>query len=191
MLMSNLTHRSLASKAQLNMLRENGLYKFITINIIPFFHTLQFNSRFYLCQTNSSSNNVQTTCTQAQCEGSQHGRQKCKDLFGNHGKRLKKIIIWKNSQLKCLTLLPLWVSSFLFAYFPDPTWSEPFFNFSVSHHVINLKGFTLRSREPTKLSQIFWDKMIHGHNFTSESIDKDWTSTHHQHNSSLASNLRR
>ena len=33
MLMSDLTHRSLACKAHLNMLIENALYKFITITI--------------------------------------------------------------------------------------------------------------------------------------------------------------
>ena len=65
---------------------------------------------------------------QAQCE---HGRQKYKGLYGNPDKKLKKIIIWRNSQLKSLTLLPLRVASFLCGYFPDPTRFEPFLSFVV------------------------------------------------------------
>ena len=40
-----------------------------------------------------------------------------KDLYG----KIKKIDIWKNSQSKSLTLLPLWVASFLCGSFPDQT----------------------------------------------------------------------
>ena len=46
-------------------------------------------------------------------------------------KGLKKIIVEEISFLKGLTLLPLWVASFLGGYFPDPMQFEPFFNFSV------------------------------------------------------------
>ena len=40
-------------------------------------------------------------------------QQKYKDLYGNPDKRPEKIILRKNSQSKSLTLLPLWIASFL------------------------------------------------------------------------------
>ena len=82
-----------------------------------------------------------TQAPQAQCK---HGRQKYKDLYGNPDKKLKKIIIRKNSQLKSLTLLPSWVASFLCGYFPDPTRFEPFLN-SV---IIRSQGWRLNSQVP-------------------------------------------
>ena len=65
----------------------------------------------------------------------------------------------KKSQLKSLTLLPLWVASFLCGYFPDPTRFEPFFNFWV------VDGYNKTSRLETKfsgatnLSQMILDKI--------------------------------
>ena len=49
-----------------------------------------------------------------------------KDLHENPDKRLEEIIINKNSQLKSLTFLPLWVASFLCGFFLDLTRFEPF-----------------------------------------------------------------
>ena len=60
---------------------------------------------------------------QSQCE---HGRQKYQDLYGNPDKKLKKIIIWKKSQLKSLNVLLLWIASFLCGYVPYPTRFEPY-----------------------------------------------------------------
>ena len=93
---------------------------------------------------------------QAQCE---HGRQKCKDLHGNPDKKLKKIIIWKKSQLKSLALLPLWVASFLCGYFPDPMQLEPLFNFWVINGYIEIPSPETKLSGATNLSQIFLDKM--------------------------------
>ena len=62
--------------------------------------------------------------------------------------RLKKIIIWKDSQLKSLTLLQLSVASFPCGYFPDPTRFEPFLNFSVVNCIIKSQDWRLNSQEP-------------------------------------------
>ena len=67
---------------------------------------------------------VSSQAPQAQCEGTR-GQQKYKDLYGNPDKKPEKIILRKNCQLKSLTLLPLWVASFLCGFFPDSTRIKP------------------------------------------------------------------
>ena len=52
-------------------------------------------------------------------------QQNCKDLYGSSDKRLEKIILRKNSQLKSLTLVPLWFAFFLCGFFPDATRIKP------------------------------------------------------------------
>ena len=94
---------------------------------------------------------------QAQCE---HGRQKYKDLYGNPDKKLKKIIVREKSQLKSLTLLPLWIASFLCGFFPDPTRFEPFFNFWVVNCYDKIQRPETKSSGATNLSQISLDKMF-------------------------------
>ena len=100
---------------------------------------------------------AQPQVPQAQCE---HDRRKYKDLFGNPDKKLQKINIWKPSQLKSLTLLPTWVTSFLCGYFPDPTRFEPFLNFVVVNGYNKLPRLKTKFSGATNLSQIFLDKMF-------------------------------
>ena len=89
---------------------------------------------------------------QAQCE---HGRQKCKDLYENPDKKLKKIIIWKKFQLKSLTRLPSWIASFLCGCFPDPTRFDPFHNFVVVNGYNKIPRLETKFSGATNLSQIF------------------------------------
>ena len=74
--------------------------------------------------------------------------------------RLEKTIWRKNSHLKSLTLLPLWVASFLWGFLPDSTRIEPFSVPQLSTAIIKCQGWTLNSHVPIKLSQIFLVKML-------------------------------
>ena len=64
------------------------------------------------------------------------------------------------SQLKSLTLLPLWVALFLCGYFPDPTQFEPFFNFWVVNGYNKIPRLETKFSGATNLSQIVLDKMF-------------------------------
>ena len=66
----------------------------------------------------------------------------------------------KKSQLKSLTLLPLWVASFLCGYFPDPTRFELFFNFWVVNGYNKIPRLETKFSGATNLSQIFLDKIF-------------------------------
>ena len=90
-----------------------------------------------------------------------------KDLYEKPNKKLKKIITWKESQLKSLNLLPSWIAFFLCGYFPDPTRFEPFHNFMV---IIKSQGWRLNSHVSPVLVKYSWIKYSHSHNSTSESI---------------------
>lgn len=82
-------------------------------------------------------------------------QQKYKHLYGNPDKRPGKIILRKNTRLKSLTLLPLWVASFLCGFFLDLTRIEPLSVPWLSMDKVKYLGWTLSSQEPTKFSQIF------------------------------------
>ena len=68
--------------------------------------------------------------------------------MGNPDKRLKKIIILKNSQLKSLTLLTFWLASFLCVYFPYPARFEPFLRTKVLFGLAIKKSFLMQIELP-------------------------------------------
>ena len=87
-------------------------------------------------------------------------QQKYKDLYGNPDKRPEKIILRKNSQLKSLTLLPLWVTFFLCVFFPDSTRIKPLSvhrlsTVTVKYHTLRAVGYSYVSRERSHCEQPF------------------------------------
>ena len=65
------------------------------------------------------------------------------------------------------------VTSFLCGYFPDPTRFDPFLNFVVVNGNNKIPRLETKFSGATNLSQVFLIKCSHGHNSTSQSIDKD------------------
>ena len=100
---------------------------------------------------------------------------------------MKKISIKKPNLIAIVErFLPVWLFSR-----SDAIWA--IFNFWVVNGYNKIQRPETNSQEPTIWVKYSWIKSSLGHNSTSESIDKDWTfiPTHHQRNSSPASNVGR
>ena len=83
----------------------------------------------------------------------------------NPDKKPEKIILRTNSQLKSLTLLPLWVASSLCGFFFQIRRELIYYHVNLlsvrrlSTVIVKYQGWILNSQKPTKWSQIFLVKM--------------------------------